>query len=216
MASDKCGSDTYQSGREVGECVECGETWPLNDLGECPFDAASHPEVVRELEDKLDELVEEHDLYTVFWSLDTVYDRYDSKMQEVDPMTEHSSDGISQTRVGHCKADSTDVYVGRGPGGRSMLDTPIGERGWLGNPYPADEYGRGESIENFREAFEEKLKLNDAFREAVGDLAGRDLGCWCQRLDEDGPACHAEIIAEHADRISRQVRAETEHSEGSQ
>jgi hypothetical protein len=123
-------------------------------------------------------------------------------------------DGISQTRVGHCKADSTDVYVGRGPGGRSMHDTPIGERGWLGNPYPADEYGRGESIENFREAFEEKLKLNDAFREAVGDLAGQDLGCWCQHLDEDGPACHAEIIAEHADRISRQVGADTDHSRG--
>jgi len=129
-------------------------------------------------------------------------------------MNGHPQVGPGQTRVGHCKADVTDVYVGRGPDGRSMLTTPIGERGWLGNPWPADEYGRDKSIENFRTAFEEKLQTNDSFRAAVGELAGKDLGCWCQRLDEDEPACHAEIIAEYADRISRQVGLGTDRSEG--
>lgn len=113
-----------------------------------------------------------------------------------------AKDGRRTTRVGHCKKDSTDVYVGRGPGGRSMHDTPIGKRGWLGNPYPADEYGRERCVEMFREAFEEKVRLNDTFSETVGLLAGKDLGCWCQRLDEDEPACHAEVIAEWADRLA--------------
>ena len=38
-------------------------------------------------------------------------------------------------------------------------------------------------------------------------LAGKTLGCWCQRLDEDSPACHAEVIAEHADRLARDQSA---------
>jgi len=106
-----------------------------------------------------------------------------------------------QTRVGHCKADETDVYAGRGPGGRDMTETPVGKRGWLGNPYTLDDYDRAESIAEFREHFEDRLDEDKAFREAVRDLAGDVLGCWCQRLDDNEPACHAEVIAEHADRL---------------
>jgi hypothetical protein len=29
------------------------------------------------------------------------------------------------------------------------------------------------------------------------------FGCWCQRLNDDGPACHGEVIAEWADRLGR-------------
>lgn len=124
-------------------------------------------------------------------------------------VSDQSTDGSDRTRVGHCKRDSTDVYAGRGPGGRSMFDTSLGTRGWLGNPFPADEFGREECIERFRESFEARIEDDDRFRAAVRELAGTTLGCWCHSLDEDTPACHAEVIAEHADRLAAQPSTET-------
>jgi len=118
--------------------------------------------------------------------------------------------GTGRTRVGHCKRDSTDVYAGRGPGGRTMLDANPGMRGWLGNPFPTDEFGREECIEQFRESFEAKLENDERFRRAVRGLAGKTLGCWCQSLDEGDPACHAEVIAEHADRLAAQSSTGTQ------
>jgi len=108
-----------------------------------------------------------------------------------------------ETRVGHTKADPTDVYVGRGPSGRDMNQTEPGMRGWLGNPHPLDDArSRAASIEAFRADFVAKLKSDDEFRAAVRDLAGKTLGCWCQRLDANEPACHAEVIAEWADKLA--------------
>jgi len=109
---------------------------------------------------------------------------------------------MTETKVGHTKADATDVYIGRGPGGRDMLETRIGSRGWLGNPHSVDDYGREGSIKRFRKAFEHRLENDPEFRARVRDLAGKTLGCWCQRVDDDGPACHGEVIAEHADRLA--------------
>lgn len=107
-----------------------------------------------------------------------------------------------RTRVGHCKRDSTDVYSGRGSEGRNLNTVKIGARGWLGNPHTLEDYTREESIGQFREDFEAKLRGDEEFREAVADLSGKTLGCWCQGLEDDGPACHAEVIAEHADRLA--------------
>lgn len=107
-----------------------------------------------------------------------------------------------ETQVGHCKADSTDVYIGRGPGGRDLTETPIGDRGWLGNPYSLDTHTREESLTLFREEFLRRLRVDPAFRTEIAGLAGQTLGCWCQRLDEDEPACHGEIIAREADRLA--------------
>lgn len=123
----------------------------------------------------------------------------------------------SETRVGHCRSDEIDVYVGRGPDGRNIRDTPIGERGWLGNCFVIESNAtqahrdretitlvatREEAVERFREVFEELLADDDELRRAVRDLSGSRLGGWCQTLDADGPACHAEVIAEWADRLA--------------
>ena len=114
-----------------------------------------------------------------------------------------SSEDEPRTRVGHCKADATDVYAGRGQNGRHMLSVgQPGKRGWLGNPFTVEGITRELSIKKFREAFEDKLERDDAFRAAVRDLAGQTLGCWCQHLDADEPACHAEVIAEKADELA--------------
>ena len=114
--------------------------------------------------------------------------------------------GAVKTRVGHSQHDECDVYIGRDRRDgelKHMGNTPIGERGWLGNPFPLDEgYTREESIELFREAFEERLDEDSEFRSAIAELQGVRLGCWCQRLDADGPACHGEVIAEWVDRFA--------------
>lgn len=112
--------------------------------------------------------------------------------------------GREQTRVGHAikDGDEIDVYAARGSGRKAMGEVPIGKRGWLGNPYTVVEHGRGGAIERFRIEFEDRLDTDDDFREAVADLAGKTLGCWCRTLDAEYPECHADIIAEWADRLS--------------
>lgn len=113
-------------------------------------------------------------------------------------------DTPDETRVGHVKKDRTEVYVGRGDGGDGhMLNTEIGNRGWLGNPFPVDDHGRVQCVDRFRAEFEARLETDDEFRDAVAQLQGKILGCWCQRLNDDGPLCHGEVIAEHADRLAQ-------------
>lgn len=125
-------------------------------------------------------------------------------------MSEMSTADRKRTRVGHCKADETDVYAGRGQNGRHMLTVAKpGMRGWLGNPFTLENHNREESIERFEAAFVDKLQRDDEFRDVVRDLAGKTLGCWCQRLDEDEPDCHAEVVAEHADRLADEAGTET-------
>lgn len=112
------------------------------------------------------------------------------------------SDSEPTTRVGHVKKDSTGIYIGRGDSGNAhMLNTEIGKRGWLGNPFPVDKHGRVQCVERFRSEFEARLEDDEEFREAVAGLSGSVLGCWCQRINDDGPLCHGEVIAEHADRL---------------
>lgn len=116
------------------------------------------------------------------------------------------------TRVGHCRHCSHDAYIGRGDGGDAhLLNTEIGERGWLGNPFPVDEHGRAQCVERFRAEFEARLDDDPEFREAVANLRGSVLGCWCQRLNDDGPLCHGEVIAEWADKSG----TEPDRTEGS-
>lgn len=113
--------------------------------------------------------------------------------------------GDAQTRVGHCRKDSCTVYIGRGRDDAHMMNTEIGSRGWLGNPFPVDEHGRVQCIERFRTEFETHLNDDPEFKRAVRGLHGEILGCWCQRINDDGPGCHGEVIAEWADRLADEV-----------
>jgi len=120
--------------------------------------------------------------------------------------SEQQEDGTDRqpTRVGHIKRDSIDMYVGRADGGdANLLNTPIGDRGWLGNPFTTEQWSRGVAVTNFQRVFVWRLRADPEFRDAVEDLAGRTLGCWCQSLDEDGPTCHGVVIADFADRLAR-------------
>jgi len=114
-----------------------------------------------------------------------------------------TTDTEKRTTVAHCKTDEIDVYIGRGPGGRDMTTTSIGDRGWLGNPYALnDGYSREESIELFEEQFLTRLLTDDEFREAVAELAGSTIGCWCRASHEEAPACHGDVVSKWADIIA--------------
>lgn len=124
-------------------------------------------------------------------------------MEKPDPGTQLTLTGDTQpTQVGHQAHDRYGEYVGRADSGEGhMLNTDIGEPGWLGNPYPKAEYGRAECVEKFRVEFDKRLSDNVEFREAVAQLKGTVLACHCQRLGEDNPLCHAEVIAKRADEL---------------
>jgi len=83
------------------------------------------------------------------------------------------------------------VSIGR-QDGNHMNNTPVGDPGWLGNPYPKSQYGREKCIELFRADFEERLASDAEFRAAVEDLRGEILGCYCKPK-----ACHGDVIVEY-------------------
>lgn len=84
-----------------------------------------------------------------------------------------------------------------------MSNTPIGERGWLGNPFALDDgHSRDESIELFEEQFLIRLITDEQFAEAIAELSGDTLGCWCRSVQADEPACHGDVIARWADNLA--------------
>ncbi len=108
------------------------------------------------------------------------------------------------TRVCHFMMDNADVYIGRdGPDGENTFaNTPIGERGWLGNPYTLDEHDRDESVALFTEDLLDRVDDDAELRRALAeDVAGRKLGCWCRTLEDDEPLCHGDVIARVADAL---------------
>lgn len=97
------------------------------------------------------------------------------------------------TLVNQKQTSEFDVDIGRGNNGRNHLqNTAVGDPGWLGNPYRmTDGYRREEAVEKYREAFRDRID-DPEFREAVEDLRGKTLACYCTPK-----ACHGEVIVEH-------------------
>lgn len=92
--------------------------------------------------------------------------------------------------VNRRRTDTFDVYAGRGPNGQNMLNTSPHETGWLGNPFEIGEHGDRETvIDKFERAFALKLQANEPFRQAVADLEGQTLACWCTPK-----SCHCDVI----------------------
>lgn len=86
-----------------------------------------------------------------------------------------------KTTVVNKRYNSYDVYIGRG--------SPFG------NPFIIGKHGtRTEVIEQYRDYFFDKLMFDHEFSEAVNELKGKCLGCFCKPQ-----ACHGDIIAEYLD-----------------
>lgn len=93
------------------------------------------------------------------------------------------------TLVNQRHTDEYDIDIGRANGGNShLLNTPVGDDGWLGNPFTMANHTREEAVEKYREAFRSRLQ-EDAFREAVESLQGKTLACWCYPQE-----CHGDVI----------------------
>lgn len=110
------------------------------------------------------------------------------------------------TRVGHWMQEDCDVYVGRGGSGDVDLLTAdeIGQRGWLGNPYPVEQFGREQSVAMFVQAILLKIEQDPDFLKAlVNRCRGQTLGCWCHRIGEDGPTCHGDVIRDIVDKYAK-------------
>jgi len=85
----------------------------------------------------------------------------------------------------------------------------IGRSTRFGNPFKmkkdGGEYTREGCVQAYREWFHEKVENDPEFRQAVKDLRGETLGCYCKPK-----ACHGDVIVEYL----RSLNSATEHSGG--
>ena len=65
-----------------GACDDCGRPDPLTDDGVCAFCAGADEDAVQALRETFEEVVDNHDLPTAFWSLDQLYDEQDGQMSD--------------------------------------------------------------------------------------------------------------------------------------
>lgn len=115
------------------------------------------------------------------------------------------------TRVGKMTTNHVlfpgQVYAGRGPGRRDMNSTPIGIVGWLGNPFDIQTHG-SRALPKFEDVFGRRLDDLPVFRDAIRDLHGKELLCWCVTKWNTAMTgkvrCHAQIIARAADRLTNE------------
>ena len=83
------------------------------------------------------------------------------------------------TRVVHCKREKYSVYIGR-------------PSKW-GNPFNIGRDGtRTEVIAKYREYILQNFDLYDA----LSELRGETLGCWCAPK-----ACHGDVLVEFCERL---------------
>lgn len=91
------------------------------------------------------------------------------------------------------KGDPHDVYIGRGNGGETnMGGVPVGQTGWLGNPYKEKDYGRERCIELFERDLQWMIEANPVFKAKLISLYGKRLGCYCYEHQE----CHGRVLVE--------------------
>lgn len=74
-----------------------------------------------------------------------------------------------------------DVYIGRA---QNMGGWNLPQSKWA-NPFPVKQFGREECIRRY----EEWIKTQPELMEALPELEGKVLGCWCKP-----DACHGDVL----------------------
>lgn len=93
----------------------------------------------------------------------------------------------------------TMIYIGRGHNRCDMLNTPVGVKGWLGNPViigllciicGGQHNTNGSTLECYKVALKQRLE-DPEFVKAIKVVAesGKDLVCWCKP-----EPCHGDIL----------------------
>ena len=78
-------------------------------------------------------------------------------------------------------ANPDHVYIGRD---MSHAFPGAVESKW-GNPFPLSDYERETSLE----FYEKDLRVNSELMNSIGELEGKEIGCWCKP-----EACHGDIL----------------------
>lgn len=118
------------------------------------------------------------------------------------PRPSQSAQQRSQ-HVGHYHQDDADQYIGRGEGGDAhLLNTAPEHSGGFGNPFKLEDYTRAESIALFAYNLCDQLVTRPSLIDAVADLSGQTLACFCRSQDDDDPACHGDVLAAWADHLA--------------
>ena len=81
-----------------------------------------------------------------------------------------------------------DVYIGR----EAKYNGFDLERSLFHNPFKKEVYGRQECIRLFEDYFYERIERQSSFKNAVENLKGQTLGCWCAPKD-----CHGDKITNY-------------------
>jgi hypothetical protein len=84
-----------------------------------------------------------------------------------------------------------------------MNNTEAGDPGWLGNPHRMDDSRddlaeRRRVIAAFIPDFIDRLESDPTFREAVEDLRGERVACWCRGISQERTEsnwCHLDVVA---------------------
>lgn len=105
--------------------------------------------------------------------------------------------------VGHYHDDDGDQYIGRGDGGDGhLLNTGPENSGGFGNPFLLEDYSRAESIALYAFHLCDQMVTRPPLIDAVADLDGQTLTCWCRSQTDDNPACHGDILAAWAEHLA--------------
>lgn len=87
---------------------------------------------------------------------------------------------------------SFEVYGGRPSGGGDPSRVPVGQFGWLGNPFKSGgSLSREQSIAKYKSYFWKRINEDEKFRKAVLELQDKKVACFCKPK-----ACHLEVIAD--------------------
>lgn len=112
---------------------------------------------------------------------------------------------LETIEVSHMRS-AHDVYGGRSRSDgelRHMGNTEPGTRGWLGNPYLMDDDAddpvaeRRRVIAAFLIRFLDRVEEDPEFAEAVEELRGDRVACWCRGVTQDrDPSnwCHLDVV----------------------
>lgn len=125
-----------------------------------------------------------------------------------DTPTTNRRPNLEGIEVGHMR-NEFHAYGGRSRQGdhlAHMNNTEPGARGWLGNPYLMDggdqEAERRRVIHAFLLDFMARVENEPAFRQAVEDLRGQRVACWCRgacQRRHAGNWCHLDVVAAYLD-----------------
>ena len=83
-----------------------------------------------------------------------------------------------------------DVYGGRPAGGKDPTKVPVGQYGWLGNPFKVNgNTTREQAIAKYKQYFWKRINSDEQFRKAVLGLQKKTVACFCIPKP-----CHLDVI----------------------